>query len=37
VSDRQPVSRENLDAFAQVSGEDQLGHVDVECCPSTIA
>jgi hypothetical protein len=45
VSDWQLVSQENLDALAQenldapaqVTGEEQLGHVELECCPSTTA
>jgi hypothetical protein len=34
VSERQPVGLEHLDAFA---GEEQIGHVDVGCCPGTTA
>ena len=37
VSDWQLVTQENLDAFAQASGEEQFVHVDVECCPSATA
>jgi acyl dehydratase len=32
VSDWQLISQENLDAFAQVTGEQRFGRVDVECC-----
>jgi acyl dehydratase len=34
VSDWQLVTQENLDAFAQATGEEQFVHVDLECCPS---
>jgi acyl dehydratase len=34
VSDWQLVTQENLDVFAQVTGEEQFVHVDVERCPS---
>ena len=34
VSDWQLVTQENLDAFAQASGEEHFVHVDLECCPS---
>jgi acyl dehydratase len=37
VSDWQPVGRENLDASAQATGEEQLGHLDVGCCPRATA
>jgi acyl dehydratase len=37
ASDRQLVTQENLDVFAQVTGEEQLVHVDVECRPSATA
>ena len=37
VSEWQPVSQENPDASAQVTGEQQFGHLDAECCPSTTA
>jgi acyl dehydratase len=37
VSDWQLVTQENLDAFAQVTGEEQLVHVDVEWRPSATA
>jgi acyl dehydratase len=37
VSECQLVSQQNLDAFARVIGEEQFGHVDVECCPITTA
>jgi acyl dehydratase len=37
VSDWQLVIEENLDAFAQVTGEEQFVHVDVECRPSATA
>ena len=37
VSDWQLVTQENLDAFAQVTGEQQFVHVDVERCPSATA
>jgi acyl dehydratase len=37
VSDWQPVTEENLDAFAQVTGEEQFVHVDVEWRPRATA
>ena len=37
VSDWQLVTQEGLDRFAQMPGEEQLVHVDVECCPSATA
>jgi hypothetical protein len=37
VSDWQLVIQENLDAFAQVTGEEQFVDVAVECCPSATA
>jgi acyl dehydratase len=39
VSDWRLVSQENLDGFAQaqVTGEQQLGHVDGDRCPSATA
>ena len=37
VSDWQLVTQENLDAFAQVTGEEQFVHLDVECCTSATA
>ena len=37
ASDCQPVSQKNREAFAQVTGEQQFGHVDAECCTSTTA
>jgi acyl dehydratase len=37
VSDWQLVTHENLDAFAQVTGEEQFVHVDVEWRQSATA
>jgi hypothetical protein len=37
VSDWQLGTQEGLDGFAQVTGEEQFVHVDVECCPSATA
>jgi acyl dehydratase len=37
VSDWQLVTQEGLDAFAQVTGEEQFVHVDVERRPSATA
>jgi acyl dehydratase len=37
VSDWQLVSRQNLDAFARVTDQQQFGHLDAECCRSTTA
>jgi acyl dehydratase len=37
VSDRQLVTQQDLGAFAQVTGEEQFIHVDVECCPGATA
>jgi acyl dehydratase len=31
VSDWRPVTQESLDAFAQVTGEEQFVHLDAEC------
>jgi acyl dehydratase len=37
VSDWRLVTQENLEAFAQVTGEERFVHVDVECCSSATA
>jgi acyl dehydratase len=37
ASDWQLVSRENLDASAPATGEEQFGHLDVGCRPRATA